>query len=263
MIKRHYIDNDWGGQIHLAEVGLKSLKNPSVLLIHQTPRSWDEYKEVMALLGSSCHLIAMDLPGMGASSPSPNTPSIETYAQAAAKVVRHFGSEAMIVCGHHTGGVVSVDLAAKAPELVHSLVLSSTPWIDPKAREERSRKTTIDTAVTRRDGQHLIDYWNQRSPYYPENNEFMARFMADVLKASNPTEGHKAVEQFHMEEMVSKIVCPVLIIEHMQDPFAVKHTQHLRENFPQAELEHIPNGQVALEVGADEFSAILKKWILK
>ena len=69
MIKKQYIDNGLGGQIHLAEAGRKSSNTVSILLLHQTPRSWDEFKEVMHLLGPEHHLIAMDLPGMGASSP--------------------------------------------------------------------------------------------------------------------------------------------------------------------------------------------------
>lgn len=263
MIKRQYIDNPAGGQIHVAEAGNKSSKHPSILLLHQTPRSWDEFKEVMGLLRTDCHLIAMDLPGMGASSPVSNAPTIEDYARAAAIVIRHFGYEAMTICGHHTGGVVAIDLAASEPKLVDSLALSSTPWLDSKTRMERSRKTPIDTATATRDGYHLIDYWRQRSPYYPSKTEFMNRFIADALKATNPATGHIAVGQYHMEQAVSKIECPVLLIEHMKDPFAVKHTPHLKADFPHAVIEYIPNGQVALEVTAPEFSAILHNWVFR
>ena len=100
MIKRHYIENGRDGQIHLAEAGNPSKTHPSILLLHQTPRSWDEFKEVMERLSSDCHLIAMDLPGMGASSPISVPPSIEDYAHAAAIVIRHFGSAPMLSLIH-------------------------------------------------------------------------------------------------------------------------------------------------------------------
>ena len=261
MIKKQYIDNGLGGQIHLAEAGRKSSNTVSILLLHQTPRSWDEFKEVMHLLGPEHHLIAMDLPGMGASSPVSDIPTIEDYAQSAAKVIRHFGGDPMTICGHHTGGVVAIELAARAPELVSSLILSSTPWLDPDIRLERSGKTPVDTAVITRDGAHLIDYWQQRSPYYPDKTEYMSRFISDALKSSDPAEGHIAVGQYQMEKAVSKIQCEILLIEHMKDPFASKHTAQFKANFPHAMIEHIPGGHVALEVTAVEFSALLHKWV--
>ena len=66
-----------------------------------------------------------------------------------------------------------------------------------------------------------------------------------------------------MEKRVSKITCPVLIIEHMKDPFAVQHTPHLKTAFPQAAFEQILHGHVALEVTATEFAALLREWIFR
>lgn len=91
----------------------------------------------------------------------------------------------------------------------------------------------------------------------------MNRFIADALKCSNPAAGHIAVGQYHMEKRLSKIFCSVLIIEHMKDPFAVKYTPHLKAAFPKATIEQIPNGEVALEVTATEFSTILRNWVTK
>jgi pimeloyl-ACP methyl ester carboxylesterase len=261
MIRRSYIDNPHGGQIHLAETRNHIPDSPSVLLIHQTPRSWDEFSEVMGLLNSECHMIAMDIPGMGCSSSVSRSPTIKDYSEAASKVIEHYGSKAMTVCGHHTGGVIALELAASKPHLVESLVLSSTPWIDAKVRTQRSRKSPIDKAVPTRDGYHLIDYWRQRSLYYPDKVDYMDRFMKDALTAYDPIEGHLAVGQYHMELATPKIKCPVLIVEHMKDPFAVNHTPYLQSALPHAILEQIQNGSVALEVTAPEFSNILLQWL--
>jgi pimeloyl-ACP methyl ester carboxylesterase len=43
-----------------------------VLLLHQTPRSWDEYRDVLPLLGANHRAIAMDTLGFGASARRPN-----------------------------------------------------------------------------------------------------------------------------------------------------------------------------------------------
>ena len=263
MIKRRYIDNRHGGQIHLAEVGRNNNKHPSTLLLHQTPRSWDEFKEVMELLASDCHLIAMDLPGMGSSSPTGREATIEIYAEAASTVIEAYGGAPMAVCGHHTGGAVAVELGANHAKLVDSLVLSSAPWLNADIRAARSQKTPIDTTKPARDGHHLLDLWRQREPYYPESVDYMDRFMSDALKANDPAEGHRAVGHYHMENAIPKIKSPVLIIEHMKDPFASRHTNNLASAFRQGIVEIIADGHVALEVTATEFSKLLKNWVYR
>jgi len=257
MIRRHYIDNQDGGQIHIAEAG----QGDAVLLIHQTPRSHDEFREVMDYLSPDFHLIAIDLPGMGASTLPGQNASIELYARAAAQTIEHYGNLPLAVCGHHTGGVVAIELAASRPELVSSLILSSTPWVDAQAREQRARKTPIDMAAPSRDGHHLADLWRQRSAYYPDKTEYMNRFMADALKCSDPAQGHLAVGRYHMERAAPLIKCPVLIIDHMKDPFGVKYSPALQAAFPHATTVQIPDGVVALEVTARHFSENLGAWL--
>jgi hypothetical protein len=51
------------GRIHVACAG----EGYPVQLLHQTPRSWDEYRDVLPMLGQSFRAIAMDTPGFGAS----------------------------------------------------------------------------------------------------------------------------------------------------------------------------------------------------
>ena len=59
-IRRSYADTP-EGQIHYAEAG----QGKPVLLLHQTPRSWDEYRDVLPILGRKYRVIAMDTIGFG------------------------------------------------------------------------------------------------------------------------------------------------------------------------------------------------------
>ena len=257
IVRRQYIDGPGGGQIHLAEAG----QGQSILLLHQTPRSWDEFHEVMLALASGYHPSAMDLPGMGSSDLVGSEASIERYADAAAAVIQHFGGAPMTVCGHHTGGVVAVALAANRPELVSSLVLSSTPMIDAPERQRRLGKVPIDSAESCRTGEYLLALWQQRSPYYPAETAYLHRFMCDALRTASPAAGHHAVSTYRMEAAVPKVRCPVLVVEHQRDPFASLHTARLVAALSGARLERIPEGQVALEVTAREFSKIISHWL--
>lgn len=59
------------GQLHYAEGG----EGTPVLLLHQTPRSWDEFREVLPLLATRRRAIAMDMYGFGMSAkPARGTP---------------------------------------------------------------------------------------------------------------------------------------------------------------------------------------------
>ncbi len=67
------------GVIHVATCG----SGLPVLLLHQTPRSWDEYRDVLPLLGGQVRALAMDTPGFGDSPAlSGVAPSIEAWADA-------------------------------------------------------------------------------------------------------------------------------------------------------------------------------------
>jgi pimeloyl-ACP methyl ester carboxylesterase len=66
MITRRFVDVP-AGTIHCAIAG----SGRPVLLLHQTPRSWNEYRDVLPLLGRHFQAIAMDTIGFGDSSSLP------------------------------------------------------------------------------------------------------------------------------------------------------------------------------------------------
>ena len=251
-LRRRYLDGP-SGQIHIAEAG----HGPTVLLLHQTPRSWDEFEEVMMILADRLHLLAIDLPGMGSSDPHPEGPSIENYASAAAAVIEQTADGPVAVCGHHTGGVVAVELAARRQGLVKTLVLSSTPWIDEEERARRARKAPIDSMELQPDGSHLVALWEQRAPFYGGRTDRLTRFVRDALRAADPAEGHSAVGRYTMEQAALLIRCPVTIVEHAEDPFARVHTRTLAARLGTDQVEVIAGGRVPLEATAAEFAAVL------
>src|SRR5271169_2351017 len=103
------------GRVHLAAAGV----GRPILLLHQTPRSWDEYREVLPLLGRHHRAIAMDSMGFGDSDPlPPGTISIESLAVAAHEVLVALGHRRAVVVGHHTGAAIATEIAAAYPDSV-------------------------------------------------------------------------------------------------------------------------------------------------
>src|SRR5258705_7923405 len=92
------------GKVHYASCG--DAAAPAVLLLHQTPRSWLEYREVLPLIGARFRVIAMDTPGFGDSSPLREPASIEGWAAIAAELLAALSIARAHVVGHHTGGVI-------------------------------------------------------------------------------------------------------------------------------------------------------------
>ena len=77
-----------GASVHCVLAG----DGPAVLLLHQTPRSWDEYRDVIPLLAERRRVIAMDTVGFGDSSPLPDgEDSIERWAAAAVALLDELG----------------------------------------------------------------------------------------------------------------------------------------------------------------------------
>ncbi|MEO3872153.1 alpha/beta hydrolase [Nonomuraea sp. B12E4] len=250
MIRFGYADTRFG-QIHYASCGA----GEPVLLLHQTPRSWDEYREVLPLLGRTRRAIAMDTLGFGNSAPPPRH-SIGDYAAGVLALMDALGLAVAAVAGHHTGGVVAVEVAARAPERVSRLVLSSTPMIDQEGRTHRRDRPPIDAVSVSADGSHLTAMWRNRAPYYPWR--LLNRYVRDALTVLPEVErGHQAVAAYRMEERVGLVRCPVLLVGAAGDPFAFPELDRLAARLPGSERAVIEDGMIPLEHRAAEFAAIV------
>lgn len=244
-IRRAYADLQHG-QVHYAECG--DPRAPAVLLLHQTPRSWAEYRAVLPLLGVRHRALAMDTAGFGASDPLPGPASIEAWAAVAAALLGALGIAQAHVVGHHTGGVIAIELAARHAARVRSLVLSSTPYTDAAFRRARAERPPIDAVEPRDDGEHLAALWRKRQAFYPAGRpDLLQAFVADALKVEGDVEaGHRAVAAYRMEERIGAIRQPTLVIRAPDDPFAAPHAADWLQRLPQARLVDVAGGMVPL-----------------
>jgi pimeloyl-ACP methyl ester carboxylesterase len=244
-IHRAYADLPHG-QVHYAECGARDAE--PVLLLHQTPRSWAEYRDVLPLLGQRYRAIAMDTAGFGASDPPPGPASIEAWAEVAAQFLDALGIAQAHVVGHHTGGVIAIELAACHGAHVRSLVLSSTPYTDAEFRRVRAERPPIDAVEASEDGSHLAALWRKRQGFYPPGRpDLLQAFVRDALQVGGDVEGgHRAVASYRMEERIAAIAQPTLVIRAGADPFAAPHAAHWLQLLPPAQLADIPEGMVPL-----------------
>lgn len=234
------------GQIHYAACG--DPEAPPILLLHQSPRSWREYREVLPLLGRQFHAIAMDTAGFGDSAPVTGQASIEAWAAVAVELLTSLSLDGVSVVGHHTGGVIAIEMAATAPRSVGSVVLSSTPWVDDSLRRERAARAPIDEVAPSLDGSHLQVLWQRRQSFYPADRpDLLEAFVVDALRASGGAEvGHRAVAAYRMEAAIGRVSQPALVVRATADPFASPHSAELMRRLPQARLVEIDGAMVPL-----------------
>jgi pimeloyl-ACP methyl ester carboxylesterase len=211
----HYVDDGVG---------------PPVLLLHQTPRSWDEFRELIPLLARHHRVVAMDMLGFGASAPAGAPQTIEAMAGSALDLLDALDLTRCAVLGHHTGALVALELAARAPERVTGLVLSSPPWPDAAYRRSHAAGPAVDTAERAADGSHLLTLWGTRAPFYPEPvTDLLDRFLHDALTPGlDPAEGHRACARYVVEERIGLVRAPVLLLGADADPFARPNIEPVR-----------------------------------
>lgn len=236
-----------GGQVHYAEQGT----GPAVLLLHQTPRSLDEFRELLPVLADGHRVIAIDMPGFGNSTPLPRPQRIEDYARGAVAALAALGVEQTAILGHHTGGAVAIEIAAARPDQVTAVVLSSTPWADSAYRTSHAEGPGVDEAPRDPGGGHLVAWWEQRRPYYPPGaTALLDRFVRDALAPDlDPREGHLACARYEMEHRIGSVRAPVLLLGADGDPFSLPALDPLARHLTAAESvrrEVIAGGTVAL-----------------
>jgi pimeloyl-ACP methyl ester carboxylesterase len=218
------------GPMHYVECG----SGAPVLLLHQTPRSWTEYLDVLPLIGAHHRAIALDTLGFGDSARPAGPLSIELFADGVDAVLAGLGVDRFHLAGHHTGGVIAVEVAARHPDRVASLVLSAASFVDEERRRTSAGRPPIDLVTPRPDGSHLIDLWNRRRRFYHDGEEAaLHRFVVDAVKVLDRVEeGHEAVHRYRMEERIGAVRAPSLAIcgeeDHYSLPSLEKFAKALR-----------------------------------
>jgi pimeloyl-ACP methyl ester carboxylesterase len=212
---RHFFNTQFG-DVHYIDIG--SSETPPVILLHQTPRSTDEFAEVIPLLAAEHRVIAMDNPGYGCSDIPPRQPTVEEYADTVVDLMDHLEIPEAVLVGHHTGGILAIDIAARHPDRVDRLALSGPHYMDAEMREmlhSISKQWRV-----RPDGSHMQEKWDKFSGWV-DDPAVVHRVVTDLLRAGETSEyGHFACADYLMENTLPNVDVPTLLIVGTNDFFA-------------------------------------------
>lgn len=100
---------------------------PPLLLIHGQMVDWTTYMRVLPELSQHFRVYAVDCYGHGRSDQVPERYSNVAMGRDLTEFVRTVIGEPAVVSGNSSGGLLAMEIATEAPELVRSLILEDPP----------------------------------------------------------------------------------------------------------------------------------------
>jgi len=241
------------GQAHYIDAGPDG--GAPVVLLHQTPRSTDEFAEVLPLLAARRRVIALDMPGYGCSDRVMGQPSVEDYAGVVRALLDDLGVASADLVGHHTGAVVAIECAAAWPDRVRRLVLSGPIYLDEPTRLALAAQ--FQQWVPDPEGRHLVEKWNRMGAWTSDRG-LQQRLVVDVFRAGERSEqGHFAAAAYRMEERLPLVTCPTLFLYGERDVFAApeENRRRMRSALPRARERELDGGVFLPNEAPEAFAA--------
>jgi pimeloyl-ACP methyl ester carboxylesterase len=227
---------DWRTHVRWVQVGDQALNvaelgdgERAVLFIHGVGGAWQNWLENLpAVAGAGYRVVALDLPGFGAS-PLPAEPfTIPSLARLVLGLLDELGIERAALVGNSMGGFISAETALVAPGRVSHLVLVSPAGLSIQEPEAARRLRAVRLM------QPLLARWNRfqsahafgiarrarlrmgamrYATAHPERLD--PRLVAEHVRwADGPgfVQALDAVTSHPLRERLHEIACPTLVI---------------------------------------------------
>lgn len=154
-ITRHFI-RVGNRRIHYRKAG----SGPTLLMVHQSPRSSAEYEPLMLKWAKHFTCIAPDTPGFGQSDALPGNPDINDFAIALIELLDALGIERTAAYGFHSGGIILVSAVTRHPERFTALATGGYAVWTPEemAIFDRDYLPPFQPSAY---GEHLTWLWNR------------------------------------------------------------------------------------------------------
>jgi pimeloyl-ACP methyl ester carboxylesterase len=140
---------NWPEQVRTAELGPDRIAyvdlgsgGVPVLFIHGLGGNWTAWLENLTQIARDRRVLAVDLPGFGASAPTSDGISIPGFSRTLQRFCDHLGLDEVVVVGNSLGGWVAADLTLRDPRRVRALVLADAAGIVP-TRVERFKAVSM------------------------------------------------------------------------------------------------------------------------
>jgi pimeloyl-ACP methyl ester carboxylesterase len=245
-------------RLHAREIDLyyeATGQGQPVLLIHGLGSSTRDWAEQVAFLSKHYQVVVFDLRGHGKSDKPPGPYSIPLFAADTTELITALGFAPAHIVGISLGGMIALQLAASAPDLVRSLVIvNSGPEFIVRTFKERlqvfQRLLIVRLLGMRKMGEVL----SKRLLPKPEQEElrrtFVERWAENDVRAY--TDAMRAIVGWSVTEHLGSIRCPTLVIAADEDYTPVALKEAYVSKMPRAKLVVIHDSRHATPVDQPE-----------
>jgi pimeloyl-ACP methyl ester carboxylesterase len=286
--RSEWLDIDWrahqrwlrvaGRAVNVIELG----EGPPLLFLHGHSGRWANWLENIPHFARTRRVVALDLPGFGASEMPAGGVSIENYARVLDEACGLLGIDAAAVVGNSMGGFAVAELAIKFPERVERLVLVSaaglsTGYMGVSSEFLRRRSVAMFArainayaAIPEARAQTLMRRRRLRRRVldivaaHPER--LPAPICAELLRGSGmpaAPDATDAVMTYDFRHRVTEIACPTLIVWGAKDRVVPVASAHDYERLiPDTRKEIFADtGHVAMVERPARFNRVLQQFL--
>jgi pyruvate dehydrogenase E2 component (dihydrolipoamide acetyltransferase) len=242
----------------------------TIVFLHGLGGSQSTWASVLGDLANSHRIVAVDLPGHGASDkPAPDTGryTVPHLAMAIGTVLEALDLAPAIIVGHSLGGAVALQLAIERPKLVRGLVLVNSAGLGNEISNELLDR--IDAEPSREEARRLLELYFEDRKYILErgvDDMFASRTApgadAAVKAIAANAFGRDGQRQLYLERL-PQIESPILIVwGELDRVIPSSHAVAGASAAPTAWLEILESvGHVPQVEAAPSFVAVVSRWL--
>jgi pimeloyl-ACP methyl ester carboxylesterase len=244
--------------IHVKEEGPE--KGTVAILIHGWSSSWYALSPLLPVLGERYRCLAVDLPGYGASPRMKERTTIPGYADLLATFIKEVSPDRPVVLiGHSMGGMISLTLTLRHPELVDRMVLLCPTisghlsmyinlFVSPVTFFERFTLTNTLVSVLEPNFMRLTDSLMRPASFAERTGITQNDYKQLRADARRPGQGrvraecYRAMRENDLRGKLSAIHTNALVIWGMEDnTVPLRDASVVATEWEKADLRVIPN----------------------
>jgi pyruvate dehydrogenase E2 component (dihydrolipoamide acetyltransferase) len=245
----------------------------TLVFIHGLGGAQSTWASVLGNFAETSRVVALDLPGHGASSkPSPDEGgdySVPALAAAVGEVIEKLDLAPAVLVGHSLGGATALDLALSRPKLVRGLVLIDSAGLGAEVSGDLLDR--IEAEPSREEAQKLLDLFFADKRYVLDrgiDDMYASRTApgADAaVKAAANAAFSREGQSIRYDERLGELTQPILIVWGEQDAvLPAAHGVSAANAVPRAWFELLEGvGHVPQIEASEAFTDIVQRWLAR